>query len=49
VYIDSPLAVNVTEVFRMHPDCYDLDAREFSIEFNGLLDGPEIHYVHSVE
>ena len=23
VYVDSPLAVNATEVFRMHPECYD--------------------------
>ena len=29
IYVDSPLAVNVTEVFRMHPDCYDSETREF--------------------
>ena len=23
VYVDSPLAINVTEVFRLHPECYD--------------------------
>jgi metallo-beta-lactamase family protein len=23
VYVDSPLAVNVTEIFRAHPECYD--------------------------
>ncbi len=23
VFVDSPLAVNVTEVFRLHPECYD--------------------------
>lgn len=23
IFVDSPLAVNVTEVFRMHPECYD--------------------------
>ena len=23
VYVDSPLAVNLTEVFRRHPECYD--------------------------
>jgi metallo-beta-lactamase family protein len=23
VYVDSPLAVNLTEVFRLHPECYD--------------------------
>jgi metallo-beta-lactamase family protein len=23
VFVDSPLAVNVTDVFRLHPECYD--------------------------
>jgi metallo-beta-lactamase family protein len=23
IFVDSPLAVNVTEVFRLHPECYD--------------------------
>jgi metallo-beta-lactamase family protein len=23
VFVDSPLAVNVTEVFRRHPECFD--------------------------
>jgi len=29
VFVDSPLAVNVTEVFRLHPECYDEELREF--------------------
>ncbi|MDH3269680.1 MAG: MBL fold metallo-hydrolase [Gemmatimonadota bacterium] len=28
VYVDSPLAVNVTDVFRNHPECYDDDMLE---------------------
>ncbi len=27
VYVDSPLAVNATEVFRLHPECYDEEMR----------------------
>lgn len=49
VYIDSPLAVNATEIFRLHPECYDQDAIGFSAESNGLLDGPEIHYVRTAD
>jgi metallo-beta-lactamase family protein len=29
IFVDSPLAVNATEVFRRHPECYDEEAREF--------------------
>jgi metallo-beta-lactamase family protein len=29
VFVDSPLAVNVTEIFRLHPECYDKELREF--------------------
>jgi metallo-beta-lactamase family protein len=42
VYVDSPLAVNITEVFRLHPECYDSEARKLlyggdsPFEFDGL-------------
>ncbi len=29
IYVDSPLALNVTEVFRRHPECYDQETRDF--------------------
>jgi metallo-beta-lactamase family protein len=29
IFVDSPLAVNVTEVFRLHPECYDEELNEF--------------------
>ncbi len=29
VFVDSPLAVNATEVFRLHPECYDEETYEF--------------------
>jgi len=29
IFVDSPLAVNVTEIFRLHPECYDREVREF--------------------
>jgi metallo-beta-lactamase family protein len=28
VYVDSPLATNVTEVFRLHPECYDEETHQ---------------------
>ncbi|MDY6875632.1 MAG: MBL fold metallo-hydrolase [Chloroflexota bacterium] len=29
VFVDSPLAVNVTGVFRLHPECYDEELHQF--------------------
>jgi metallo-beta-lactamase family protein len=30
IFVDSPLAVNVTEVFRLHPECYDEELLDFT-------------------
>jgi metallo-beta-lactamase family protein len=29
MFVDSPLAINATEVYRKHPECYDEEARKF--------------------
>jgi metallo-beta-lactamase family protein len=29
IYVDSPLATNTTDIFRMHPECYDSETRDF--------------------
>lgn len=49
IYVDSPLAVDATTVFRRHPECYDEESRE-------MLEGPGdpfgfrcVTYVQSVE
>jgi metallo-beta-lactamase family protein len=34
VFVDSPLSVNVTEVFKLHPECFDAETRAF-IDHNG--------------
>ena len=48
IYIDSPLAVDVTDVFRMHPEVFD---RQEPLVSDGvhLFDFPLVHYVRSVE
>jgi len=30
IFVDSPLSVNVTEIFRLHPECYDEELHEFA-------------------
>jgi len=49
IFVDSPLAINITETFRLHPECYDQ-------EILGLLAHEEdpfgfyrLHYTRTVE
>ncbi len=50
VFVDSPLAVNASEVFRNHPECYDEETRLFVQEArHPALDFKMLTYVKSVE
>jgi metallo-beta-lactamase family protein len=51
VFVDSPLAVSVTEIFQKHPECFDEETREF---MRNDPDGQALGfhlltYTHSVE
>lgn len=48
VYVDSPLAVNATEVFKMHPECYDAEARAFHRVTGDILGGGCCTYIRDV-
>jgi metallo-beta-lactamase family protein len=48
MYVDSPLAVDVTTVFRLHPEIFDQRERLVAEE-SRLFDFPLLHYVRSVE
>jgi metallo-beta-lactamase family protein len=50
VYVDSPLAVNTTDVFRRHPECFDDETRTFVRENrHPALQFEKLTYVRSVE
>jgi metallo-beta-lactamase family protein len=49
VYVDSPLTVKVTEVFRMHPDCYDSEARAIFDRGDSPFDLPGLEYISTPE
>ncbi len=49
VYVDSPLTVRLTDVFRMHPDCYDEEMRALLRRGDSPFDFPGLTYVSSVE
>lgn len=51
VYVDSPMAANVTEIFRLHPECYDEETHKILMQ-NGDIDpfGFEaLKYIHSAQ
>jgi metallo-beta-lactamase family protein len=51
IFVDSPLSVNVTEIFRLHPECYDEDVMQFMAESNRRdpFGFHRLTYVRSVE
>lgn len=49
VYVDSPLAVKVTDVFRMHQDVFDTNAIALFAEGRSPFDFPGLRYVASTE
>jgi metallo-beta-lactamase family protein len=50
VFVDSPLAVNASNVFRKHPECFDAETRKFVEEArHPALDFKMMRYVQSVE
>lgn len=49
VYVDSPLTVKITDVFRMHPDCFDRNARALVLGGDSPFDFDGLKYVSSVE
>jgi metallo-beta-lactamase family protein len=49
VYVDSPLAVNVTEIFRRHPECFDDTMREYMERDAHPFGFGRLTYVRDVE
>ncbi len=49
VYVDSPLAVNVTEVFRLHPECFDAETRQWIMEDKDPFGFYRLTYVRTAE
>jgi metallo-beta-lactamase family protein len=50
VFVDSPLAVNASQVFRKHPECFDDETRWFVQQAqHPALDFKLLKYVQSVE
>ena len=49
VYVDSPLAIDATDIFRVHPECYDSETAEFLRTEKDPFGFRGLHYVASSE
>ncbi|MCA1554828.1 MAG: MBL fold metallo-hydrolase, partial [Chloroflexi bacterium] len=51
IYVDSPLAVNVTEAFRMHPECFNDEIARFIAEdkHHDAWGFSKLHYTRSAD
>ncbi len=49
VYVDSPLTVNITEVFRMHTECFDAEIQATMKNVGDPFQLKRIHYISRVE
>jgi metallo-beta-lactamase family protein len=50
IFVDSPLSVNATEIFRLHPECYDKELNEFIARGNRDPFGfHRLTYIRTVE
>lgn len=49
VYVDSPLAVSATRIFRENTDCFDEEARRYIENGDNPLDFPNLHFTASAD
>ena len=49
VYVDSPLAVNATQVFGSHPECFDNELNEYLLIDPNPFGFNDLNYVRKVE
>lgn len=49
IYVDSPLAVDVTEIFRTHPECYDSEILELMEQRRDPFGFRSLHYIRDAE
>jgi len=49
IYVDSPLAVNATDVFRLHPECFDRETMTYIHQHEDPFGFNRLTYVRSVE
>ena len=49
IYVDSPLAVNATDIFRMHPECFNSDVLEVIEKDDDAFGFNSLHYIKTTQ
>lgn len=49
VYVDSPLAVNATDIFTMHPECFDSEIQKYITTNDNPFGFNRLTYIRKVE
>lgn len=49
VFVDSPLAINATEIFRSHPECFDAEILDYMNQDPNPFGFYNLHYTREVE
>ncbi len=49
IFVDSPLAVNVTEIFRLHPECFDRETNRMIASDENPFGSESVKYIRDVE
>jgi metallo-beta-lactamase family protein len=49
IFVDSPLSVNTTEVFKMHPECFDEETLRYIVQNEDPFGFGRLKYIRSVE
>jgi metallo-beta-lactamase family protein len=49
VYVDSPLTVKITDIFRLHPECYDAETRALIQGHKTPFEFEELRYISDKE
>ena len=49
VYVDSPLAINATQIFSSHPECFDREMHEYLLIDSNPFGFNDLHYTRTVK
>ncbi len=49
VYVDSPLTVKITDIFKLHPECYDAETLALIQGGESPFDFSDVKYIESVD